>query len=87
MSTQKSMSHVALVNLPELIYAIGKLCSPEDCARLALTSRALFHLIIPLAWETVVGATQLFKLLPGTKIGVRLGPGGTETVVSHAKYF
>jgi hypothetical protein len=86
MPTQKSKSHVALINVPELVYSIAQLCGSEACAHLALTSKALFYLTIPLAWETVHGATQLFKLLPGTNVGVRLGPGGTETVVSSPKY-
>ncbi|CAE6520672.1 unnamed protein product [Rhizoctonia solani] len=35
---------------------------------------------MPLAWYTVTGATQLFKLLPGVRVGVPGILAGTETI-------
>jgi hypothetical protein len=57
--TQKTV--FAVPELVQLIYAYSK---PRENAHLALTARGIFQIIIPLLWERVDGASQLFSLLP-----------------------
>ncbi|CAE6475705.1 unnamed protein product, partial [Rhizoctonia solani] len=54
--------------------------SQSDQAHLAQVSRFHFQLVMPLAWRTVTGATQLFKLLPGVRVETPGVLTGTETI-------
>ncbi|KAG8682766.1 hypothetical protein FRC09_016539, partial [Ceratobasidium sp. 395] len=56
-----------MIEVPELALAVSSHIDRSDLARLACTSRSMFYLFMPLAWEHVSGIAQLFVLLPGAK--------------------
>lgn len=70
----------------DIINLVVDFLSEKERARLALTSKLFFTLVMPMAWRTVLGATQLFKLLPGMKVELPRGAIGTETLVSYGIY-
>jgi hypothetical protein len=74
----------ALLQIPELLYLIFEsLRGGNDVIRLASASRRLFDLLMPLAWEHVSGASQLFALIPRTTITRRImGVHTSERIVS-----
>jgi hypothetical protein len=69
------------MHLPDIIYLVSDLLGENDRARLAQVSRLYFRLVMPSAWRTVIGATQLFKLIPGVRVDTPGLLAGTETIV------
>ncbi|CAE6442893.1 unnamed protein product [Rhizoctonia solani] len=68
------------MNLPDVVYLVADLLGENDRARLAQVSRLYFQLVMPSAWRRVVGATQLFKLIPGVRVDTPGILAGTETI-------
>ncbi|KAG8713070.1 hypothetical protein FRC08_013729 [Ceratobasidium sp. 394] len=57
-----------LLQIPELKFLIFDQLRSKDVVRVAATSRQLFSLFMPLAWQEVSGASQLFALITGAVI-------------------
>ncbi|KAG8701725.1 hypothetical protein FRC08_003931 [Ceratobasidium sp. 394] len=52
-----------LLQIPELKFLIFEQLGSKEVVRVAATSRQLFGLCMPLAWQDVSGASQLFALI------------------------
>ncbi|KAG8701470.1 hypothetical protein FRC09_005347 [Ceratobasidium sp. 395] len=57
-----------VLQITELLRIISQPLGNKDILQTALGSHRLFHLLMPVLWETVCGASQLFALVKGTKI-------------------
>ncbi|CUA72705.1 hypothetical protein RSOLAG22IIIB_10237 [Rhizoctonia solani] len=68
------------MDLPDIVHLVADFLSQSDRAHLAQASRFYFQLVMPLAWRTVTGGTQLFKLIPGARIETPGTLTGTETI-------
>ncbi|KAF8676909.1 hypothetical protein RHS04_06307 [Rhizoctonia solani] len=66
--------------LTDIVYLVADLLDENDRAHLAQVSRLYFELVMPLAWRTVIGVTQLFKLIPDVRVDTPGILAGTETI-------
>ncbi|KAG8743117.1 hypothetical protein FRC12_015144 [Ceratobasidium sp. 428] len=56
-----------VLHLPELLRLISQYLSKKDIIQTALGSHCFFYLLMPVLWETVCGASQLFALIKGAE--------------------
>ncbi|KAG8733830.1 hypothetical protein FRC12_018739 [Ceratobasidium sp. 428] len=57
-----------VLQIPELLRIISQPLGKKDILQTALGSHRFFHLLMPVLWETVCGASQLFALIKGAEI-------------------
>lgn len=76
-----------MIEIPELALAVSAYLNRNDIAHLGCTSRHMFDLFMPLAWETVSGVAQIFVLLSGAKVERRSEEDIIVSCYSHCHHW
>lgn len=76
-------SSVRVLQIPELAFIIFEIIGKHNAARLGRTCQGVFRSLMPLVWEHVSCATQVFNLICDTHVDLD-SKAQKQTIVSTA---